>query len=132
MNIWTITYLCAECGGVAGDVGLVAEGQLVDLGRPFGMEPSKHASVTLDYFGIKVVERAEAERFARLSLLFEQGPPDAKELSSLYWVPFFCPQCRLVYCQTHWSPIRAFYEEGGSYDRSEGTCPRGHISKVDD
>ena len=132
MNSWTVTFVCAECGEVAGNVGLATEGELVDLGRPFGMEPTEHASVTLDYFGIKVVERLPPEKFTRLSLLFERASPDAKELNSIYWVPFFCPQCEAVYCRTHWSPIRHFFEGDDFHDRSEGTCPRGHVSKVDD
>ena len=127
-----VSFLCAECGEQAGTVGVVTAGGLVDLGRPFGMEPADRDSVTMDYLGIKVVERVEPQAFTQLARLFDEGPPEVKDVDEVLRLPFFCRRCGAAYCKTHWAPIWPIFEEGGFYDRSEGTCPRGHVATVDD
>jgi hypothetical protein len=42
----------------------------------------------------------------------------------------YCPQCDLIYCQTHYNVTERWDE--GFYDCAYGTCPHGHEREVDD
>jgi hypothetical protein len=50
------------------------------------------------------------------------------------FAPFYCPECKLCYCEEHWDIQPVFDDDfmSGWYDYSVGTCPRGHKREVAD
>ncbi len=57
---------------------------------------------------------------------------EEQELALYYSLaPFYCPDCRLSYCQAHWQQTVSF-DEGGFGGTFYGECPKGHRRALQD
>jgi len=61
-----------------------------------------------------------------------RGHLDAADVAALHRMdvelaPFYCPECRAVYCGQCWRTWHVFDDEmPGWLDETRGTCPNGH------
>ena len=125
------TFRCARCGKVASSVALIVEKLPTDGPRGAGSGSGGLIAET-GFFGEwwQAVARgalapvADALRTGSASALYDIEP---------LWAPFYCPDCRLSYCDEHWD-IRLEFDEDWPdwYDCAMGTCPSGHTRMVDD
>ena len=102
-------FACSLCGAVAGTV-TVAGGEL------------RRESFT----GV-MMRPAPAEPL----------PEDPAELFALDFelAPFWCPECRAVYCGEHWRSWMEFENEEDLpawMDSIRGVCPEGHERMLED
>lgn len=63
-------------------------------------------------------------------------PEDPAQLHALDFelAPFWCPDCRAVYCGEHWRTWMEFEHDElpGWLDSIRGTCPHGHERMLED
>lgn len=123
------SFDCAECGKWAATLALVPPGV------PHVLDPQVHGDVSLEWglwqTGFNTCWlRLEPDLVKRAQVALELR--DGRELLSLSHdiAALFCRRCDSWYCSNHWGH-RAIFDEG-FYDYTLGTCPKGHVRKVDD
>lgn len=116
-----VSFECAVCGAAAGTFSVDDAGTVVIAG----------------FLG-RVTQRIDRPAPDTWRALADMSPADAcRMLHALNaeWAPWYCPACDAVYCRDHWSMRVEFEEDAGLpawYDRTLGTCPRGHERVLDD
>ena len=101
------TFACSVCGAAAGSIEVGA----TELRR--------------ESFTSVLTQRLDARAAAAAgdaAALFALDP----ELA-----PFYCPECRAVYCGDHWERWDVF-DDDGWHDSIRGRCPRGHERLLED
>jgi hypothetical protein len=109
-------FTCHLCGAVAATVTVTGEGTMQQAGflgvMTQGIDPAAYREIA------KALWAGDAAHLHRLHVL---------------WAPFYCPDCRKVYCRDHWRIFPPFDSDfPGWYDCAYGTCPEGHRHLVDD
>jgi hypothetical protein len=120
------SFRCGECGEVAGVVRVAPGGGADDFAAP-----SSDAAgwVVLRYFLCTVWHPDTSDVLDAVQALIDQGAADPVVIREVSWTlwditPFYCPECRLNYCNLDWD-VRFVVCEG-SHDCILGTCPKGH------
>lgn len=128
------TFPCAVCGAVAGQVRLLAPGQLLTDRSRAGLEaladvdalirPADQAVLVVDTFYGVAAQPVSASRLAGVA-----AAVDAADAATLYalgysYAPFHCPECEASYCGEHWA-WRHF--DDGEFNGIEGRCPSEHF-----
>ncbi|MDE2293014.1 MAG: hypothetical protein KGL53_13105, partial [Elusimicrobia bacterium] len=113
---------CAACGERAATLTLWGE-------RPPGAAGLEGASVGFEGFvsnGAVSVKDPGAVKEALAA-------GDLPKLRFLVGDPtdFWCIDCGACYCCEHWRPHEPVFD-GGFYDMTYGTCPKGHRHEIDD
>ncbi len=111
-------YLCAACDCVAGRVEVV----------PSPVNPGNR--LVLSVFASTWEEASPHAAYAQAKEAVLGGDPRALWALDAGWAPFYCPECNACYCRLHW--LRQMEFDDGFYDRTLGTCPRGHRRLLDD
>jgi hypothetical protein len=125
-------FRCAACGEPAGVVRATPAQAPVDLGPPLGITTSDQDGVVIDEFiGTAWVAMSRAV-VDTVRALIDAGNIDPLALRDINWelAPFYCPDCQLNYCSSHWNTNIVFDE--AFYDYTMGTCPHGHQYMIDD
>jgi hypothetical protein len=120
------SFRCGECGEVAGVVRVALGSSADDFAAP---SSGTGGWVVLRYFLGTVWHPDTGEVLDAVQALIDQGDVDpvvVREVSWTLWdvTPFYCPECRLNYCNLDWD-VRFVVSEG-SHDCILGTCPKGH------
>ncbi|MFP5352455.1 MAG: hypothetical protein ACLGIB_07830 [Actinomycetota bacterium] len=121
-----VEFHCAECGGWAATVELIAPSQ----------EPSGPMDLGWDHWKIRTDGPVQVTHWVlrdleALQLALRQGTVAALLNVDPNYVNFWCPQCTAAYCKQHWYPIDPVMDEG-FYDATYGHCPHGHRVMLDD
>jgi hypothetical protein len=125
-------FRCARCTRLAAIVHVVRTGT-ADMGRPAGTEITAEGLV-LDRFLGTSWHAEPAGILDAVQALIARGnvdPVAILAISSTLWkvTPFYCPECRLVYCGRCWDISVEFIL--GFQDCIMGICPNGHRHIVD-
>jgi predicted RNA-binding Zn-ribbon protein involved in translation (DUF1610 family) len=126
------SFRCAACGEAAGVVRTARAGANVDLGPLAGRYDTDRDGFVIDYFLGTVWFAADRAAVDAVAAILDAGgaDPAALRLIGRDLTPFYCPDCELNYCGADWN-AEVFWDEG-FYDRTMGTCPRGHRHLLDD
>ena len=74
--------------------------------------------------GDEVVDIAQAIEAADAEALYHFNPE---------FIPSWCPQCHVSYCDDHWSLDVAMADDfPGWYEATYGACSEGHRRRLDD
>jgi hypothetical protein len=133
-------FLCDRCGAIAGGVSILRPGD-ADPHAPRPGSPGHIPGLdTLNLFGgdrLTVVGPMGAITHGfvgRVSAQLETAiaASDAEALYRLNseYATFWCPTCRLCYCEACWRVYPIF--DDGFYDETRGVCPNGHDHRLDD
>ena len=111
-------FHCAVCGALAATLTLDAEGMYEHI-----------------HFMGQITERTDGPERDALTDGIIRRDVAAIYAANALWAPFYCPECKAVYCGEHWRVEMTFEDEDGLpgwYDCAHGTCPHGHRRLVDD
>lgn len=117
------TLHCFICGAVAERLTLRA--------RPSYDGRGTVHSIHREVFSPIAQSRVIAEDVAEAKKAIEAANLRALMSVNPNWVSSFCPECGCCYCQEHWSQ-RPVSDDEGFYEYTEGTCPVGHETTMDD
>jgi hypothetical protein len=125
-------FKCAACGGAAGVVRTARAGALADLGPMAGRHDPGRDGFVIDCFLGTVWFAADTAAVDAVQAILDTGGADPAALRRIVreLAPFYCPDCELNYCGGDWHA--EMYWDEGFYDRTVGTCPRGHCHLLDD
>ena len=133
------TYVCATCGATAAEVMVVPRNSRPSTLAKWGLPETlalddETGLVVRDACGFQSTPLNIATRAVTVALLaISAVAPSLGAALSRSW----CPKCRSYYCKQHWL-IMPVYEDltepgdGGWYDCTYGTCPKGHRTMLDD
>jgi hypothetical protein len=116
----TTTFYCHLCWQPAATLTLDADGQQLRLDG-FVWQNS--------------TERVTGQVAVRVRQALQTRDAAALHLLNRLWAPFYCPDCRRIYCLNHWRVTYAFDDDPdfpGWYDAAYGQCPQGHRQLIDD
>jgi hypothetical protein len=107
-------------------------GTPADMGPPLGATTSDRDGLIIDHFIGTAWIAASRAVLEAVQALIDAGDVDPLALRDINWelAPFYCPDCQLNYCRSHWNVDIVFDE--GFYDYTMGTCPHGHHYMLDD
>ncbi len=111
-------FHCAVCGALAATLTLDAEGMYEHV-----------------HFMGQITERTDGPERDALADGITRKDVAAIYAANALWAPFYCPECKAVYCGEHWRVEMTFEDDDGLpgwYDCAHGTCPQGHRRLVDD
>ena len=119
-----VHLFCQDCGAKAAAFRIATE--------PIQIEPGD----MLHYGGIAVASAISLKEADVVFPMLDRG-----DLSGVHehlkkfkvfedGMDCWCPECRRVYCRTHYR-VREVFDQG-FYDYSTGTCPQGHERELDD
>jgi len=82
--------------------------------------------VVVDSF-LSMTRRVDTAQAAAVLAALSLRNASALHRLDLEYVPFYCPDCRAVYCQDCWRTVNVFDDEmPGWLEETRGTCPAGH------
>lgn len=135
MRLRSATFLCSVCGMPAATIRTSRPGEPQGTGWLLGQMTADRNGVTVSGLSGEHWELVEdPERFEVLEAILALQPPDPHRLHAEFsrLARFYCHHCRAVYCRDHWKAFTVFDPDMGSPDWTEGECPRGHVTLLDD
>lgn len=109
-------FHCAVCNKVAATLQITDDNRFIQR----------------DFWGESTEWVSAAHAFV-LEAALNQENVEALYRNNSLWAPFYCPECRAIYCYAHWRTEIQFDDDfPGWYDCTYGTCPAGHRRIVDD
>lgn len=117
----TMTCFCTICKGIAGIV------QLLPPAHPDSLS-QRHTLSCTDFIGRERI--VLEDKVGEIGNILNSGDVVALHAFRPLAAPFYCPDCRRVYCRKHWRVVPHYEDE--FFDFSEGFCPRGHRRLIED
>ena len=118
------TFWCGECGLPAGTLTLVFSEVPDSLGGPVGYR------LVLNTFLGSMAPPTDDDEVEHVQALLENGDAQSFYDRDPELAPFWCPRCRVSYCNDHWQQVTKLDE--GFYDEVIGMCPHGHRRQLSD
>ncbi|AEI93873.1 hypothetical protein [Roseobacter litoralis] len=125
-----VVYSCAACQSEAAKIVLFVSTELPQAYAGQALKRSFATLISADVCG-KVSISVPRASYNTTAATLMRAVSGTDAMAGAKYTRSFCPTCQLCYCEEHWR-IAEHVESGGWYDKTIGTCPKGHRHILDD